>query len=259
MSYDVTDFDGEVLAASQDLPVLVDFWAEWCGPCRVLGPVLERLAAENQGRWKLAKLNTESHPDVATRYQIRGIPAVKLFVNGEVMAEFTGALPESAVRNWLEEHLPGEGHAAVEEARGLLFQDPQAAISRVAGVAPGSRDFPLAEAITTLGRMMLEARRPIPPAGTGEGNRSGEEDPDLALEKPPPPGPGRSLYMTGLEQLGEGRVPEALDYLVQAVAKDPMYHGQAPRKACLALFHFLGPESPFTREYRARLAAVLYR
>lgn len=99
-------FQKEVLDKSRDKPVLVDFWAEWCAPCHVLSPILEKLARDSKGAWRLVKINSDRQPDLSRRYSVRGIPAVKLFVNGDVAAEFVGALPEHAVRSWLDDHLP---------------------------------------------------------------------------------------------------------------------------------------------------------
>ena len=99
-------FQTEVLDKSHDKPVVVDFWAPWCGPCRVLGPIIEKLARESGGRWRLVKINSDTHGALAQRYGVRGIPAVKMFVDGRVAAEFTGALPEPEVRRWLDAHLP---------------------------------------------------------------------------------------------------------------------------------------------------------
>ncbi|HMB89272.1 MAG TPA: thioredoxin [Rhodothermales bacterium] len=101
-------FQKEVLDKSHEKPVLVDFWAPWCGPCRILGPTLEKLVKESKGTWRLVKVNSDKHPGLSQRYGIRGIPAVKLFVDGEVRDEFVGALPEHAVRKWLDHALPAK-------------------------------------------------------------------------------------------------------------------------------------------------------
>ena len=120
-AYDASlaDFEEKVLAASRQVPVVVDFWAPWCQPCRILKPILEKLAAEYDGKFILAKINSDENQELAQRYGVRGIPAVKAFVGGQLADEFTGALPEAKIREFLDRLIPSPGEPLRQAAMAL--------------------------------------------------------------------------------------------------------------------------------------------
>lgn len=277
----VADFQEKVLEVSRRVPVLVDFWAEWCAPCRVLKPVLEKLAVEYGGRFMLAKINSDQNQELAAHCGVRGIPSVKAFVNGEMVDEFTGALPETQVRAFIDRLLPSPAEPlriAAQEARAR--GEPEVACSLLADAAQldpadeavqldlaeihiDMRSMDAARAILDahehkvrdLTRVRaLQARLKLAAAGAGA-------DPaELAARIDANPRDlDARLQLANALALAHNYRP-ALEQLLEIVRLDRKWQDEAARKVMLDLFALLGSEpqnDDLVREFRIQLARIL--
>ena len=244
---DVTDstFESAVLERSRTLPVVVDFWAEWCGPCRQLGPVLEREVAAREGKVELAKIDVDANPQVAQAFGIQSIPAVKAFRDGRVAAEFVGAQPPAAVKSFLDSLLPSE-------ADGLVAQGDEESLRRAVELEPSRADAAVPLARILLGRgdpdSALALLREVPGSFAADGLAA-----RIALERREP-----ALDLDeAFAALDAGDQPTALDLFIGALpsadgAKDDI------RRVVVGILDELGVDSQLARESRRRLASALY-
>lgn len=262
--FEVQDFGQDVIARSAQLPVLVDFWAPWCGPCRFLGPIVEKLADEAGGRWALAKVNTEEQPELAARYGIRGIPNLKLFHHGTVIAELAGALPEPQLKAWIEEHLPTPARERLAQAMALLDQGDEA------GAVPLLREAVALEPGLDAARLLLARLlvRPVPAEARallqGHTHLPDAEELLLLAEAPAmdpgelPDGPVKPFILKGLEAYRQGDLDGALEPWIEAVLRDKRYHDGLPRRLCVALLKLLGREHPVSQRWSKRFEMALF-
>ena len=269
MPYDTDDFQTDVIERSRSIPVLVDFWAEWCGPCKILGPVLERLAGQADGQWALAKLDTDKHPAIAARYGIRSIPNVKLFVDGEVVNEFVGALPERTVEEWLKNAVPSKYRAQLEGARQLLLEDrageAREILRPIVAAEPENHQAAALLAQALFGSDPEEALRTVEPIGLGsdyyemaDAIRTLDGALTRINDSPPPDDPVKDSYVRALAAARAGDFQAALDGLIEVVRKNRFYDDDGARKTCIAIFKLLGEDHPTTKRSRPLLSNALY-
>lgn len=265
-----TDFEYQVLAFSQQIPVLVDFWAEWCIPCRTLGPVLEKLAEEANGAFRLAKLNVDNNQNLAMRYNVRSIPAVKAFRDGRVIAEFSGAQPEPKVRDFLKKIAPSDVELALEKANSLMYleqwKSAESAYREVLNKMPnqGEAVLGLAKSLLLQGRTVaaLEILESFPPsrefndaqtlmplAVALDQEQNGELWSDNPLD---------AAYYRSLNLISRGNYPAAMDGLLDILREDKKYRNDEARQVFVGLLELLGESNPLTKQYRQELSLVLF-
>lgn len=287
---DEQNFMQVVVEASDTTPVLVDFWADWCEPCKSLMPILEKLAIEYNGAFILAKLDTEAHPGIAQQLGIRSLPTVKLFKDRQLVNEFMGALPESEVRSFIEANVgpalpaeeaveePEEG-SAVLTAMNLFEQgEPEAAKQMLQ--AAQAEDPENTEVLLALGQVCVstgdvdtaesclkalpEADREGPQALRLAGILEIARESDTSLtpqglqaDLDKDPGSSEIRYNLAIAEALAGNIQSAMDHLLKLVQVDPGYNEGAPRTRLLALFNVLG-DDPLVGQYRRKLFAMLH-
>jgi len=277
---DVTDadFETQVLERSKQTPVVVDFWAPWCGPCRTLGPLLERLADEHAGAFVVAKVNIDENPGLAEAFRVQSIPMVVGLLDGQLAGHFVGAQPESAVRDFLATLLPSAGEVSADEGTVLLaagkiaeaeaaFQralalDPRADAALVGLAAVHAERDENEAALALLERVepgpvrqdadRLAAAIRIRQSGAGD-----EAALRAKLEANPQDLDARFTLAQALA--AAGRYEDALEHYLTIVKQDRGFQDDAARKAMLDVFDLLGPGDELVDRFRSELAKVLFR
>ncbi|HNX46767.1 MAG TPA: tetratricopeptide repeat protein [Anaerolineaceae bacterium] len=263
-------FEYEVIQFSMQTPVIMDFWAPWCIPCRVQSPQLAQLAREAEGAFRLARVNVDDQPKLAERFKVKNVPHIVAIVNGHIMAEYNGVLPRPQLQEFIQHVLPDSSELLLEKGRSLLTlgQYPEArdaletylqdhrrspagmlAYSRVllamgmgreASVLledfPASHEYTIAEKLKPLARAYVWSRGDLPPT----------QDP---LE---------AAFRNGLRLARRGNILLALDGFLDILRKDKHFHDDDVREVYLALLEVLGDENPEVRAYRVDLSNVLF-
>ena len=270
-------FEREVIDASKQAPVLVDFWAPWCGPCRLLKPVLEKLADEYQGKFRLAKVNSDENPELSAQYGVRSIPNVKAFVDGKLADEFLGALPESAVRGFIEGLMPSPADLLRKKAmEAAAREDRERALELLAQAAEldpmnDGVHADMAEILLGLDRTAeakAAAARLSPFASQdrristllaqlqfAEGADAVPADLEARIARDPADLEARLQLAKAL--VAQQRYEPAMEQLLEIIRRDRKWNQEAARKTMLSVFDVLGGQGELVSRYRRQLAAAL--
>ena len=242
------DFMQKVVERSREVPVVVDFWAEWCGPCRQLTPALEKAAKAREGDVDLAKVDTDQNQQLAAAFRIQGIPAVKAFRDGQIVDEFTGAIPPAQVEAFFDRLVPSEADRVVAEA---IRNGDEESLRKALEADPGNAQVAAAVARLLLARRDFdEAVELLEPfefdfAGAGLLARARLQSEGDDLDE-------------AFEAWDRGDHAAALEGLQQAMAAADPERRDPIRQVMVGIFDELGPNDPLAREHRKRLSAALY-
>ncbi len=270
VTVDEANFDYQVLEYSKRVPVLVDFWAQWSLTCQRTSPLLEALAEQNSGRFRLAKVDVDQNAQLAQRYQVHTVPTLKTFENGLITRQIAGVKTNIQVIDFVQEIVPGpenlliekaaslfqtEKYQEVEElcreiledeptqpranlllAKSLIWQGEYPEAKKILAKFPSSPEFQRAEKL----RPLVEALGTIP----------GGQSPGAELLD--------AVYLRAVKLISLGNIPAALDGLLDIIRKDKLYRGNLPRDLILGVFELLGDNHPLTQEYQSRLANILF-
>jgi putative thioredoxin len=269
-------FEQDVLEASQQAPVLVDFWAPWCGPCRALGPLLEKLAAEYGGRFRLAKVNTEENGELAQAFNVRSIPDVRVFRGGRQVDQFMGALPERQLRAFIEQVVPSpaelERLRAAELKRAGDTAGATSALRQALQLEPALHParIDLAEALLAAGRHEEAAKElgGVPDDPDWDARvaalkqavafaRTGGSESDLSARVTANPGDLEARLTLAGALAARKAWRDALEHLLEIVRRDKSWRDGEARKQMIAIFNLAGDED-LVGEYRRKLASVLF-
>lgn len=267
---DESTFDYQVLAYSQKVPVIVNFWAEWCDPCFRITPLLERLAQQSQGSFRLAKVNADENTQLTKRYRVHTLPTIKAFQNGRITSEIRGVQPDPQIREFVRQVVPSpddllmdkaislyhrEEYPAAEDAcreilegqpghpraklylaKSLLAQGESGEAHAILSQFPPSPQYKAAESLLPLARAMEQSRGKKMP---GETQRD-------------------AVYSRALHLINMGNLPAALDGLFEVLRADKHYRDGEAKKVVLGIFELLEDSHPLTKEYRPELANILF-